>query len=194
MTGHGASLVPSNLPADLGGMLRPPRLPLPRGTRAVLRAIDSHPTRNGPRSGQRRRDARRGQGSWSIIILVFGSVLVIGSLLGHANSISHIPGMLREASRPTADLEGAVTHVRDGDTIEVAGTPVRIANLDCAEGDTTQGQAAGRRMAGLVRGEPVTCELEGRMSYDREVGTCALARTGQDLGEILIAEGTCGRW
>lgn len=33
---------------------------------------------------------------------------------------------------------------------------------------------------------------DGRPSYDREVGRCAL-RDGRDLGEVLIAEGACGR-
>jgi endonuclease YncB( thermonuclease family) len=37
------------------------------------------------------------------------------------------------------DLVGPVTHVRDGDTIEVSGVPVRVANLDCAELGTTAG-------------------------------------------------------
>ena len=32
---------------------------------------------------------------------------------------------------------GMVTHVRDGDTIEVRGVPVQIANLDCAERGTS---------------------------------------------------------
>jgi endonuclease YncB( thermonuclease family) len=35
-------------------------------------------------------------------------------------------------------LEGQVTRVRDGDTIAVGGTPVRFANLDCAELGTLQ--------------------------------------------------------
>lgn len=91
-------------------------------------------------------------------------------------------------------LSGSVTHVRDGDTIEVASVPVRIANLDCAEMSTAQGRTARERMVQIVRGRQVACDLEGRMSYDREVGTCALASTGEDLGEILIREGVCGRW
>ena len=33
-------------------------------------------------------------------------------------------------------LRGRVSHVRDGDTVVVAGTPVRIANLYCAERGT----------------------------------------------------------
>ena len=100
------------------------------------------------------------------------------------------------ASEPGSELriEGAVSHVRDGDTIEIGGVAVRLANLDCAERDTEAGQAASERMARLVQGETVTCELEGRQSYDREVGTCALASTGQDVGEVLIAEGACDPW
>jgi endonuclease YncB( thermonuclease family) len=37
---------------------------------------------------------------------------------------------------------GMVTHVRDGDTIDVRGVPVRIANLDCAERGTSAGDRA----------------------------------------------------
>ena len=96
--------------------------------------------------------------------------------------------------RPSADLGGFVTHVRDGDTIEVGGTPVRLANLDCAERNTVAGDRATRRMRELASGERVACSLEGRMSYDREVGTCQLVATGQDLGRVLIGEGTCGQW
>ncbi len=101
-----------------------------------------------------------------------------------------------EASEAEAGgrLEGAVTHVGNGDTGELGRVAVRIANLDCAERDTTEGQAASALMRELVSGEEVACQLEERRSYDREVGTCALARTGEDLGEVLIAEGGCGRW
>ena len=102
-----------------------------------------------------------------------------------------LPGPTRPVS---ADLGGRVTHVRDGDIIEVAGVPARIANLDCAELGTNEGESARQFMADLVRGQEVACELEGRKSYDREVGTCALAASGEDLGGILISEGVCGRW
>ena len=91
-------------------------------------------------------------------------------------------------------LEATVTDVRDGDTIEVGGVAVRLANLDCAERGTAQGEAASARMRELVAGEVVACWFEGRRSYDQEVGTCALASSGTDLGEILIAESICERW
>ncbi len=92
-----------------------------------------------------------------------------------------------------AALSGRVTHVRDGDTIEVLGTPVRIANLDCAERGTPTGRKATARMRDLARRGPMHCRLEGRKSYDREVGVCSLS-DGRDIGEVLIAERLCERW
>lgn len=90
-------------------------------------------------------------------------------------------------------LSGPVTHVRDGDTVEVRGVPVRIANLNCAELDTPAGRMASKAMAQLARTGPLTCRLTGRRSNDREVGTCAMP-DGRDIGAELIAKGVCGRW
>lgn len=91
-------------------------------------------------------------------------------------------------------LTAPVTRVRDGDTIVVGATPIRIANLDCAEKGSRNGDRATQRMTELTRGAgPLTCRQEGRRSYDREVGTCALP-DGRDIGEVLIREGYCERW
>lgn len=90
-------------------------------------------------------------------------------------------------------LAGEITHVRDGDTIEITGIPVRLRNLDCAEKDSLEGKRATLRMWILAKESRMTCRLEGRRSFDREIGTCALA-DGRDLGEILISEGLCRRW
>lgn len=90
-------------------------------------------------------------------------------------------------------LVGSVTHVRDGDTIEVAGTPIRFANLDCAELGTRAGERVKRQMAELVKGERLECRLTGRRSYDRMIGECALP-TGQNLSSLMIKGGYCGRW
>ncbi len=141
----------------------------------------------------RRRPFRR----WAETLILFAALAValafnfdelsadLGSLIG-----------LREPRRATiggADLAGRVTHVRDGDTVEVSGVPVRIANLDCAESGTAAGERATERMRQLARTGPFSCDLEGRMSYDRQVGTCQLA-DGRDVGEVLIGERQCGRW
>lgn len=97
------------------------------------------------------------------------------------------------AAEPGAQLIDVVTRVRDGDTIVVGLIPIRIANLDCAESGTTAGERATRRMSELVQGQQLTCTLEGRRSWDREVGVCALPDR-RDIGEILIAERLCDRW
>jgi endonuclease YncB( thermonuclease family) len=117
--------------------------------------------------------------------------------LGAAAISAHIPwrGSIAPSERHPIDLilSGPVTHVRDGDTIEVRRIPVRIANLDCAERDTAAGVKATRLMQQLVARGDATCALEGRMSYDREVGTCSIAGIG-DVGEAMIQAGACGRW
>ena len=69
-----------------------------------------------------------------------------------------------------------VTHVRDGDTIEVRGVAVRIANLDCAERGTVRGERATALMRQIASGETASCALEGRRSYDRQVGVCGGSR------------------
>jgi endonuclease YncB( thermonuclease family) len=91
-----------------------------------------------------------------------------------------------------ADLVGRVTHVRDGDTIEVSGVPVRIANLDCAELSTAAGNHANAVMRRWATRATASCQLEGRMSYDRHVGVCSIDGVG-DLGEAMIRAGACTR-
>jgi endonuclease YncB( thermonuclease family) len=81
------------------------------------------------------------------------------------------------------DLAGRVTHVRDGDTIEVGGVPMQTANLDCAElgaaGD--QATAAMRRWAAMER--PPSCRRTGHVGGDRRrhgTGDRAAGRSGAD--------------
>ena len=90
-------------------------------------------------------------------------------------------------------IEGPVSHVRDGDTIEVAGTPVRFGSLDCAERGTAVGDAATGRVRELVAGQSLTCALNGRSSYDRSIGRCTLP-DGRDLAAQMIREGLCQRY
>lgn len=104
-----------------------------------------------------------------------------------------MPGTTASPSPRAAVLIDRATRVRDGDTIVVGLVPIRIANLDCAESGTAAGERATRRAKELVAGQMLSCRLEGRRSYDREVGICAL-ESGRDLGEVMIAEGYCSRW
>lgn len=84
-------------------------------------------------------------------------------------------------------LEGRVTVVRDVDTIVVAGTPVRLNGLDGPETSTRVGREARAFMTRLVRGQTVTCQLNGERTHDRWVGVCYL--DGQDIGAIAVAKG-----
>ena len=88
-------------------------------------------------------------------------------------------------------LEGFVTHIRDGDTIEVSGVPVRLSGVTADELGTARGKAAKAFMRDLVQGQTVTCTLTGETTYDRQVGHCAVG--GYDLGMRLIEAGMAGR-
>ncbi len=93
---------------------------------------------------------------------------------------------------PKADghiLSGDVTHVRDGDTIEVKGVAVRLATLDCDESGTLKGNQATLEMDRLVLGKKVSCKLNGRRSYDRFIGVCTL-EDGTDIQRHMLD----GRW
>ncbi|MDP5218777.1 hypothetical protein Q5Y75_16225 [Ruegeria sp. 2205SS24-7] len=90
-------------------------------------------------------------------------------------------------------VEGRVTHVRDGDTIEVEGVPIRFGSLDCAERYTTKGKQATNRMRNLTARPTLICYLNGRTSYDRKIGSCTLP-DGRDLASVMIREGYCGRY
>ena len=103
------------------------------------------------------------------------------------------PRLDATSSSQPGRLIDQVTKVRDGDTIVVGLIPVRIANLDCAESGTYQGEVATQLAKKLTSGATMTCELEGRRSYDREVGVCTLP-DGRDFGEVLVAAGACDRW
>ena len=91
------------------------------------------------------------------------------------------------------EVVGRVTRVRDGDTVEVAGVPIRFGSLDCAERDTYDGRVATARMRELISGESLTCYLNGRRSYDRQIGSCRLG-DGRDLASVLTDEGVCQRY
>ena len=89
-------------------------------------------------------------------------------------------------------LEGQVTKVRDGDTIEVGQIPVRFQGLTCDELSTKKGQKARDQLNRFLLGERIICELSGETSYERLVGRCFLFDEG-DIAKYLIENGYCGR-
>ena len=88
-------------------------------------------------------------------------------------------------------LTGKVTHVRDGDTIVVAGIPIRLSALDCPEKGTQNGDYA-TRLAEQCLGLQATCELTGAKTYDRLVGYCQI--NGADFGMYMMKNSACKVW
>ena len=88
-------------------------------------------------------------------------------------------------------LTGTVTHVRDGDTIEVNNVPIRLAALDCPERGTQEGDTASR-IAQQFLGLQATCELTGAKTYDRLVGYCSI--NGTDFGRYMMNNSSCKVW
>ena len=84
-------------------------------------------------------------------------------------------------------LTGTVTHVRDGDTIEVTDVPVRLNGVAAPELGEAFGREAKKFMVQLVAGKALRCELNGERSYDRVIGVCFL--DGEDIGALIIAAG-----
>ena len=91
----------------------------------------------------------------------------------------------------TSIIEGRITHVRDGDTLEIENIPIRLAALDCPENNTPEGRYA-TKIAKQFEGSQALCELTGAKSYDRFVGYCSI--NGEDYGEILISQSACRVW
>ena len=94
-------------------------------------------------------------------------------------------------SRAVSILRGTITHIRDGDTFEVQGTPVRISALDCPENSTSSGQKA-TRFTKQFKGKQAVCELTGAKTYDRVVGYCSIE--GKDFAQIMVDNKFCKVW
>lgn len=80
----------------------------------------------------------------------------------------------------------ADVQVRDADTI-VVDAPVRLNGVDAPEMNTSAGRDARRWMVNYLRGQAVTCDLNGERTHDRWVGVCYV--NGQDIGAAVIAAG-----
>lgn len=92
-------------------------------------------------------------------------------------------------------LDGAAVAV-DGDTLDMAGTHVRIAGIDAPELRQTCerdgkpwrcGEAARRALAEALRAGPVTCTARGRDRYDRPLAQCSAG--GLDLADHMVRQG-----
>ena len=84
-------------------------------------------------------------------------------------------------------IQGAATVVRDGDTIEVGATAIRLQGVAAPERGTAAGRGATIAMRAMVLGKNLRCELDGSRTHDRCAGICYL--DDDDIGEALIRAG-----
>ncbi|SRR6056297_1224987 len=143
-------------------------------------------------SGRRKRHGRHKKPGSRLFQMLIGLALVGWAGFHAAERYPEYVGPV-VAATSLQTLRGPAGHVRDGDTIEVEGVPIRFGSLDCPEMNTSAGQRAAERMRTLVSGETLTCHLNGRTSYDRKIGSCRLP-DGQDLGAVMMREGLCRRF
>ncbi len=93
-----------------------------------------------------------------------------------------------DARAENLTLEGVVSHVRDGDTIEVGPIAVRLQGIAAPEGNEPGGTKAADAMRDLVLGQHLRCDLTGDRSHDRVIGVCFLD-DGRDIGEVMVFQG-----
>ena len=96
-----------------------------------------------------------------------------------------------EAATDRKAISGTITHVRDGDTIEIDGIAIRLAALNCPENDTQKGKYA-TKVAKQFAGLQALCELTGAKTYDRLVGYCKI--NGTDFGRYMMNNSACKVW
>ena len=126
----------------------------------------------------------------SIVILLFIGLLAFSFQGRFGRNLLRGPDLAID-HRAVSVLRGAITHVRDGDTFEVNGIPVRISALDCAENSTAEGKKI-TRFAKQFKGKETICELTGAKTYDRVVGYCSI--NGIDFGKMMMDETSCKLW
>jgi micrococcal nuclease len=88
---------------------------------------------------------------------------------------------------PTRAVSG-IPKVNDGDTIIVAGVPVRLNGIDAEELTEPHGKAARSALQKIVGAGPVVCGLTGEKTFNREVGVCFNSQN-QDIGAELVRQG-----
>jgi endonuclease YncB( thermonuclease family) len=79
-------------------------------------------------------------------------------------------------------------YVVDGDTVDVAGTRIRLKGVDAAERGTDLGEAARVVMQVIIGDGILTCHLTGEKTHRREVGFCFLP-DGTDINRAIIEHG-----
>ena len=125
-------------------------------------------------------DTRR----WTVVVIV-----LLGSL-----GIYTVERWMRP---PDAPIVGNA-FVADGDTLTIAGTRIRLIDIDAPELDQTCLDAQGRdwpcgrqasaQLRSHTRGRDLTCQPKSRDQYGRTLATCTLP-DGSDINAWMVEQG-----
>ena len=104
--------------------------------------------------------------------------------------------LLLASSAFASEFSSPVTHVLDGDTIEVLTghhtEHVRLSGIDCPEKGQAYGQRAKQAASTQVFGKEVTLQTYGTDQYGRTLGD-GLLPDGTKITHELLKEGWCWR-
>lgn len=108
-----------------------------------------------------------------------------------------IAGIERWLRQPDAPIIGNA-FVVDGDTLSIAGTRIRLLNIDAPELDQTCtdamsrdwpcGRQASSQLRAHVRGRDLTCQPQSRDKYGRSLAICLLPDK-TDVNEWMVQQG-----
>jgi endonuclease YncB( thermonuclease family) len=142
-------------------------------------------------------NARSRSGTHKKLFLVLMALALLTGF--HACSRRHAenPNAERPYGEPRVPIVGRAWVV-DGDTIDIAGSRIRLEDIDapekdqsCADPDGRDwpcGQAATRQLRDHIRGQSLTCRPRARDRYGRVVAGCSLP-DGTDLNAWLVRQG-----
>jgi endonuclease YncB( thermonuclease family) len=111
------------------------------------------------------------KGLWKIAVVLFLALL---------------PGGLRAET-----LEGKPVLI-DGDSIVIAGKPIRLWGIDAPEMNTRAGYLAKRYLRTVIEDRPVRCVDEGMRAQTEIMAKCYLGEV--DLGQIMVLSGHARDW
>ncbi len=88
-------------------------------------------------------------------------------------------------------LEGKPVLI-DGDSIVVAGRPIRLWGIDAPEMETREGYLAKRYLRTLLEDRPVRCEDTGIRTVGEMMAKCFIGSV--DIGEVMVLSGHAREW
>jgi endonuclease YncB( thermonuclease family) len=80
----------------------------------------------------------------------------------------------------------------DGDSIVIAGKPIRLWGIDAPEMDTREGYLAKRYLRTVIEDHTVRCVDQGMRSVGEIMAKCYIGAV--DIGEIMVLSGHAREW